>query len=432
MTARSISLFLLCCIAIIVAPAMPIAAAEELAPPEVPNSQYQFSAVISANAVSVRSGPGENYYPTMRLDKGSGVTVVGIKFDWLKIVPPPGSFSVVAKQFIVCPEGSKTGRVTADVLNVRAGSSLSSVKYAPQCKLKKGDEVSIVGEQDEYYQIKPPSGAFLYVHQKYVDPVRQLAKTEMLPATQPAPGGAIADAGGTPATQPSERAPRPEADRPVVAAPTTRQSDESAEIEFDRLEALAKSSTSLSLDQQPLTELIKGYDALLKGESLPVSMRRMSEVRLLSLRMKLEAQQELLATRKQQEEADKKLEALRAERATIEARLAGGIAVYTALGTLQASAVQPGGQTLYRLTDPGTQRTLCYVRSGDPKHVAMIGQFVGVRGDLLSDPRLSLKTVVATELVAVDQAKVNNGVTAQVSPPSLIRVRSGETASSGN
>ena len=52
--------------------------------------------------------------------------------------------------------------------------------------LKKGEQVNIIGEQDEYYQIKPPADAFLYVDQKYVDPVRQLKKPEMLPASPPA------------------------------------------------------------------------------------------------------------------------------------------------------------------------------------------------------------------------------------------------------
>src|SRR4030095_11351154 len=87
---------------ILIASCLPSAlrAEEPKLAPEVPNSKYQFLGQITSNAVQIRSGPGENYYATMKLDEGKQVTVVGIKYDWLKIVPPPGSFSVVAKAFI--------------------------------------------------------------------------------------------------------------------------------------------------------------------------------------------------------------------------------------------------------------------------------------------------------------------------------------------
>src|ERR1051325_11823552 len=139
--------------------------------PDVANSKYQFTGTINSPSVQIRSGPGDNYYPTMKLDKGSSITVVGYKFDWLKIAPPEGSFSVVAKAFIAAQPDGKSGLVTADpALNVRAGSDLSKLKVTVQCKLPKGSAVQIVGEVDEYYKIKPPAEAFVYVHQKYVDP----------------------------------------------------------------------------------------------------------------------------------------------------------------------------------------------------------------------------------------------------------------------
>ena len=56
--------------------------------PDVANSKYQIDGVINVDSVYVRSGPGEGYYPTQELTKNAPVTVVGIKFDWLKILPP--------------------------------------------------------------------------------------------------------------------------------------------------------------------------------------------------------------------------------------------------------------------------------------------------------------------------------------------------------
>ena len=53
----------------------------DTAPAEVENSKYQFAGAINSNAVYVRSGPSDNDYPTIKLDKGAEITVVGLRFD---------------------------------------------------------------------------------------------------------------------------------------------------------------------------------------------------------------------------------------------------------------------------------------------------------------------------------------------------------------
>ena len=40
---------------------------------EVENSKFATVGIIQSNAVFVRCGPGDNYYPTMKLDKGAKV-----------------------------------------------------------------------------------------------------------------------------------------------------------------------------------------------------------------------------------------------------------------------------------------------------------------------------------------------------------------------
>src|SRR5262245_34096493 len=66
----------------------------------VENSKYRAAGVINANSVFVRSGASDNDYPVMKLDKGAQITVVGKRFDWLKIVPPEGSFCYVSKAYV--------------------------------------------------------------------------------------------------------------------------------------------------------------------------------------------------------------------------------------------------------------------------------------------------------------------------------------------
>src|SRR4051812_23653079 len=151
------------------------ARAQEVAPDaaplkEVENSKFSTAGIVASNAVYVRCGPGDNYYPTMKLDKGVKVKVVGAKFDWLKIVPPDGSFCYVAKVYVDRHGDGKVGRVARDSINVRAGSSLSALKIGILCELNLGEEVEILGEEQEYLRIKPPAKAFLYVNKKFVEP----------------------------------------------------------------------------------------------------------------------------------------------------------------------------------------------------------------------------------------------------------------------
>jgi len=186
-----------------------------------------------------------------------------------------------------------------------------------------------------------------------------------------------------------------------------------------------------SLDELPIPKLLAGYEGLLKDDHLPISIRRVAQAKAASLRVKAHAQSELLALRKGQQDTDSKLAALRAEQSEIQQRLTDKIISYTAVGQLQPSTLQNGGGTLYRLTDPASGRTLCYVRSNDAKFGTFLEKFVGVKGELVSEPQLSVKALVATDVAVVDPAEVTRKVSAQIIPPSLLTARPAVQASTG-
>ena len=148
------------------------AVAQEV-PPEIENAKNSAVGQINADAVYVRSGAGDNYYPTMKLNTGTEVTVVGVKFDWLKILPPQGSFCYVAKAFVDKGAGD-VGTVNREDVNVRAGSALNAMKTTVQGKLSSGQQVKIVGDQDEYYKIAPPPDAYVYVKKDFVKFVKAM------------------------------------------------------------------------------------------------------------------------------------------------------------------------------------------------------------------------------------------------------------------
>ena len=141
---------------------------------EVANAKVNFIGKPKADGVLVRSGPGETYYPTMKLDSAAELTIVGNMMEWLKIVPPAGSFCYVSKLYVERYGDGSTGRITHNDVNIRAGSSLNPLKLAVVAKLAKDQEVKVLAEEDEYLKIAPPANAYLYVQGKSVVPVRRI------------------------------------------------------------------------------------------------------------------------------------------------------------------------------------------------------------------------------------------------------------------
>jgi uncharacterized protein YgiM (DUF1202 family) len=396
--------------------------------PQVSNSRYQFSGTINSGDVYVRSGPGEAWYETQKLPQGTAVTVVGIKGDWLKIEPPAGSYCLVTKLYVDRRGDGSIGRVTRSDINVRAGSNLTSVKTTVLAQLNVGDEVKILGEQDEYYKIAPPAGTYFYVHKQFVDPGKAVAvnaapdpqpvsdptaetKAEFntpaliseTPTTQPEKA-AVAE---VPATQPA----------PMVQGPTP---EEVAAIDFNKLEAEYSLASAKPILDQPIKDLAARYDAILKNPALPDMDKQTAGLRLAVLKVRLTAQARLEDVKQVEAASAKRDQILSAERDELQKRLdANQVSLYAAVGQIEPSSLQFGAQTLYRLIDPDTGRTLVYLRGSDDQAVKLMGKFVGIRGEAVVDEKLNVKVIPATIIEPVDPAQVNTKVIAGIVPPSL-------------
>jgi uncharacterized protein YgiM (DUF1202 family) len=128
---------------------------------------FPFEGTVTRNNVYVRSGPGINYYPVTKLMRDNKVQVVGVEDEWFKIASPEGTFSLVSKDYVE-KKGDKTGVITGDRVSIRSGSTLNDKKTNLQLVAGKGMEVTIIGEDGEWYKIVPPEGAFLYISSKFV------------------------------------------------------------------------------------------------------------------------------------------------------------------------------------------------------------------------------------------------------------------------
>ena len=442
--------------------------------------QQPYYGQLNDDNVYVRSGPSDVYYATTKLNKGTQVTVVAVRNDWLKIVPPDNSYCYVAKAYVEKRGDGSVGRVVKPELNVRAGSSLNGLKTTVQTSLAEGDDVKILGEESEYFKIAPPPGAYLYVKKVFVDPIPAVvaapapvvppaakisepiasapipvapaapvappqpvqtvapvavapAPAPVAPVPAPIPAPVVAAAPIAPApvvsvtpapsTQPAVAVAAVPATQPAVAmAPATQPAQPTADAKFDSLETQFLDATNLPLDQQPVDKLLTDYVALSTDASLPTSMHRIVDMRVSTLQLRSDARTQYLAAQKMQADAKARQLALKAENDELAQRVKSQeISIFTALGTLRISSLQQSGTTMYRLTDPGTGRTLLYIRSNDTKYTGLLNQFIGVKGDITEDTTMNLKVIVPTDAQPVDQTKVNTTITATVIPPSLLQ-----------
>lgn len=415
----------------------------EAAVSEIPTAPKSAIGEVTATSVNVRSGPAESHYPTMKLNKGDRVVVVGHRFDWLKIKPPQGSFSYIAKIYVDRDGAGASGTVSRNDVVVRAGSTLSAQNSEVQTKLNTGDKVEILGEQNEYYKITPPEGAYLYVAKQFVSLVRPATTGEAVPT----PAAVAPDTGAQPTTQaaapaiPADTATPAQPVQPVqprqparqqqqpaqrdteeVTQPPARtaaQAAEDAELQFRRIESRFQQAEAQKLEDRQIEPLLKEYREMQKADALTATSRRMVLYRIAQLESMQQQQAELNQAKQADAEFQAKQKELEAQRQEIQQRIqASAIQVYTAVGQLQASALQKDGQPLLRLVDPADGKTLIYVSSGDPKHGTLVGKFVGVKGNISRDERQGVEIIDPTDMVPVDQTKVLRGVTAKIYPPS--------------
>lgn len=138
-------------------------------------TKFPYTAYVVTDELYVRSGPGQTYYPTDKLTRGQAVEVY--RHDpggWLAIRPVEGSFCWVHARYLE-PKGDGLAEVTADGVSCRIGSRLSDVRDIIGVRLKKGEIVELLDENqlrrgDGWCRISPPAGDFRWVYGKYVSP----------------------------------------------------------------------------------------------------------------------------------------------------------------------------------------------------------------------------------------------------------------------
>ena len=176
----------------------------------------QYVGVVTGTRVNVRcyADLDASYVCTV-ISEPARVTVVGKKNDFLQILPTPGCFSVISKEYVGADETGAGGTVNGTNVWVRAGGELYEGKgsyWGLQRRLQKGDRVTILGEVTDpqgkgWYKIVPPDKTYWWVADKYVRKADGITAPPPTPPTPPAP----------PPTPPTPPTPPPPPPPPIPA-----------------------------------------------------------------------------------------------------------------------------------------------------------------------------------------------------------------------
>jgi hypothetical protein len=141
-----------------------------------------YVAVVESDGAVARCGPGKSYYATLRLKRGSRVTVR--RQDpggWFMIDPPAGSFSLIRADDVERSGNLGTiKRLDQGEASVRIGSSIDPTSDSVfQRRLSSGERVEIVGEvaiprRDRYIsmlKVRPPKGEYRWIEGTYLAPL---------------------------------------------------------------------------------------------------------------------------------------------------------------------------------------------------------------------------------------------------------------------
>jgi len=375
------------------------AGATDATPSDKPSGPFEGE--VTGDNVYVRSGAGVNWYPTMKLARGTTVRVIGTMAGWHRIVPPPGSFSYVESTAVERTAGGDKGVTKVDGVYVKAGSDLSPRKSAAQQILPKGSEVTIVGESEGFLKITPPEGSYLYISEQYIRPVGPEGPKFKPGKTAQAPAGATAT------DQPAKRSSVIQSS--TIDAPSETRTAKVGEpmmsdsgntmisVEGPRttsgaggkyrkmLEAVESELRGMQASNKPamaFTSLLERYKPIADQDEDRVA-QAVAKMRVEQLEARAELERLVNEAKSQNESLEAFVAKLGDDRQRImDAKMVPERRFWDLKGELQRSMAFGGMPNRYRLYDPLISKTVAYVdippATGiDPS--AFLNQYVGIR-----------------------------------------------------
>ncbi|HWB21125.1 MAG TPA: hypothetical protein VG711_12550 [Phycisphaerales bacterium] len=411
--------------------------------------------VINADDVYIRAGANESYYAFAKASRGALVQVVGEKFDWIRIATVGPAFKNVlgyikyetsgAPRLRLSADGSSAvtlGRVDIYAPNLDASNNPGE-SWKPIIRLEAEQPLQVVEtittDRELIHKVILPATASGWIHKKFVDQansaqlaqwkqsladmaamprptVSQTAATKPPAKTVETPSQAPTETKQSSETQndavvgpqqPAEPSARPQtqgtvpSDLDAQAAPAEedRAAEEAAEAE-KKMQALKLPDLEAALKQvqgedpataelDPLRNLYLEF-ADRHADDAKAARYAKARAEQLGVWMDIQKQRAELAEAQARAQSDTQ-DVLHARKAL------DASAEYVVVGRLVASTIYDGARLpkLLRIQDPGTNRTLAYLRLKPDDHdvASMISQIIGVVGDKSFDEVLQLSIV---------------------------------------
>ena len=412
-----------------------------------------FIGVVTQDSVEVRSGAGRAYYVVGELTKGDMVRVEKVLFNqtWYQVRVPKGVHSYVSKVFVDAQGDGATGTVNADRTEFKAASLRGpGESYKGQGTFSKGDKVTILAEEGNFYKIVSPEDAFVFIPAgtlreatkddleaaeeadpdkgdsgnndngedtpdpepvKPVDPVTpdpEPVTPDPEPATPVDPEPVTPVDPVTPDPEPVTPAPEPVTPDPEPVAPIkdwpeppkVEVETPARSAELKALEMKVLPYFSLPVEEQPLDKMAGAYQELAGTEGLPNIDQQIIKVRLRTI----ERRQQILDTLRRAETAEQTDHARTVVPDAPDADDAPE--QFTAVGRLMPSTVYDGQSLplLYRVVDASpSARTLAYVAPNDEVNIAaMLNRLVGVVGETTYNRTLKLQVIEIEKAVLLE------------------------------
>ncbi len=410
-----------------------------------------FTGIVVPEKVDLRAGAGMKRYMTGNLKKGELVKVEQVIYGWYKITPPASVYSFISKGFVdVRGDGSAglTNRVRCPVMAANVQNRGES--YVTQVRLDKGTRLEILGAYGSFYLIAPPKGAFVYapptaVRRATKDEIRMASHTKQdklqsaadeqqmdskvvrdvvsqpqvsdLIVEEPEMESAVATIKqvGLEPLRLTPMVPIKSETVPLVSggqsgldnnvnqdatvdpgsiSPHPKSQERPVNTTLVDMEVRFASLSRLPLETQPLDQLHGDYQALKRQAALTPNEHDLVVKRLEQLQLRTT----LADTLSKITRLDQQVDAVAMQAVALDHRQ--GTATPPPkdqyIGRLLTSGVYDGRRLprFYRLVEPGTGRTIAYLRPGpaiDPK--PQLGKLVVVRGPMHWDKALKLRII---------------------------------------
>ena len=239
---------------------------------------FPYQVTIRTPEVTVRSGPGPNFYATGQLAVGDEIEIYQRKSGgWLAIRPPASSFNWVESKKLRMTDDPDLAKVVGEDVVAWIGSELVDVDdHKWQVKLDPGETVQLMARRSmaifngdarrDFYQIAPPSGEFRWVHERDIAPlVEQAVEVDSPRATQLAAFQVVADETIDPPSRPGGFVSRDDAE---PSTPSPRVASIAPRESFRPREGSASFDTLAKMLDVKLSETVSKESAQWKLASL--------------------------------------------------------------------------------------------------------------------------------------------------------------------